>query len=125
MATQACVQTVQVYPAGSFQRICGLAVSGSTLVGVSEGRSAREVYEVRVWDLATLAPLHTLKQPAGRRVEGVAVGGGEVWVACGRELVVWGWRGRHWEDGSWHARLSRSLQGLYESLLLKIVPEEC
>ncbi len=95
-------------------RICGLAVSGSTLVGTTEGfsESALVEYEVRVWDLATLAPLHTLKQPAGRMGEGLAVGGGEVWVVCGLELVLWGWRRRFWEDGRWPARLLRFLQDL-------------
>ena len=109
VATWACVETVEAYEdsddwPGPRQAICRLGVSGSTLVGVSAGYSAREEYEVRVWDLATLAPLHTLKQPAGRKVEGLAIGGGEVWVVCGKELVVWGWRGRHWEHKDWLTR---------------------
>jgi WD40 repeat protein len=98
LATWECVQTVEAYAEGCRQIICALGVCGSTLVGVSCGFSTQEEYEVRVWDLATLAPLHTLKQPVGKRFQGLAIDGGEVWATCDRELVVWGWRGRHWED---------------------------
>ena len=96
-ATWACLKTVQVYAAGSVQYIISLAVSGSTLVGGSDSlsRSALDEYEVRVWDLETLAPLHVLKQPAGRRVKGLTSDGGEVWMASGYEVVVWGWRGQY------------------------------
>jgi WD40 repeat protein len=92
MATWACTQTVQVYPKGSVQYICSLAVSGSTLVGGSGSDlpSRTEVYEARVWDLETLEPLHTLRHPAGRRTWGLASDGDEVWGAVEEEVVVWG-----------------------------------
>ena len=94
-STRACLQTVQAYPAGSEQYIGCLAVSGPTLVGGSWSRrlSPAEEYEVRVWDLETLEPLYTLRQPAGIDVSGLASDGGEVWGAVGEELVVWGRRG--------------------------------
>ena len=59
---------VEAYPAGSRQFIYRLAVSGPTLVGGSDiyPYSASAEQEVRVWDLETLRPLHTMKQP-GRR----------------------------------------------------------
>ncbi len=95
MATWACVQTVQAYPAGSAQFIYRLAVSGPTLVGGSASipHSRTEVYEARVWDLETLEPLHTLRQPAGQLVRGLASDGGEVWGVVGSDVVVWGRRG--------------------------------
>jgi hypothetical protein len=95
MATWACLQTVQAYAAGSVQYIRRLAVSGSTLVGGSSSipHSRTEEYEVLVWDLETLEPLHTLRQPAGNDVWGLASDGGEVWGAVGDEIVVWGRRG--------------------------------
>jgi len=95
MATWACLQTVRTYPAGSEQYIRSLAVSGSTLVGGSWSleHSHAEEYEVRVWDLETMEPLHTLRQPAGDYVVGLASDGGEVWGAVGEGLVVWGRRG--------------------------------
>ena len=95
MATWACMQTVQAYAAGSAQYIRFLTVSGATLVGGSwsNPHSRTEEYEARVWDLETLEPLHTLKQPAGRPVSGLASDGGEVWGAVGKEVVVWGRRG--------------------------------
>jgi hypothetical protein len=55
--------------------------------------SLTEEYEARVWDLETLEPLHTLRQPAGQRVMGLAREGGEVWGAGGRSVVLWGRRG--------------------------------
>ncbi len=95
MATWTCVQTVQAYAAGSAQFIYRLAVSGSTLVGgsSSDPHSRTEEYEARVWDLETLEPLHTLRQPAGKRFWGLASDGGEVWGAVGQDVVVWGRRG--------------------------------
>ena len=94
MATWACLQTVQAYPSGSVQYISCLAVSGPTLVGGSSRieHSPAEGYEVRVWDLETLEPLHTLRQPAVANVDGLASDGGEVWGAVGKGLVVWGRR---------------------------------
>ena len=56
-------------------------------------QAATEEYEARVWDLETLEPLHTLRQPAGRRVPGLASDGGEVGGAVGKDVVVWGRRG--------------------------------
>ncbi len=71
MATWACVQTVQTYAAGSAQYIGSLAVSGSTLVGGSCSiPSGTEEYEARVWDLETLEPMHTLRQPADQDIWG-------------------------------------------------------
>ena len=55
--------------------------------------SLTEEYEARVWDLETLEPLHTLRQPAGQHVLGLASDGGEVWGAVGEDVVVWGRRG--------------------------------
>ena len=95
LETWACVQMMEAYAAASPQYIRSLAVSGSTLVGgsYSQQYSATEEYEVRVWDLETLQPLHTLRQPAGAPVYSLASDGGEVWAAVGKELVVWGRRG--------------------------------
>jgi hypothetical protein len=93
MATWACLQTVQAYPAGSVQYISSLAVSGPTLVGGSSSRLHSPADEVRVWDLETLEPLHTLRQPAGDNVVWLVSDGGEVWGAVGEGLVVWGRRG--------------------------------
>ncbi len=95
MATWACVQTVQAYPAGSPQHIECLAVSGPSLVGgsASISYSDKGEYEALVWDRETLEPLHTLRQPAGQRVLGLAIDGGEVLGAVGSEVVVWGRRG--------------------------------
>ena len=95
MATWACMHSVQAYAAGSAQYIRRLAVSGPTLVGGSASNPLwrNEEYEVRVWDLETLEPLHTLRQPEGHRVFGLASDGGEVWGAVGTEVVVWGLRG--------------------------------
>ncbi len=92
MGTWACMQTVQAYAAGSAQYIRCLAVSGATLVGGSnrDPYSDTEEYEARVWDLETLEPLHTLRQPAGQDVYGLASDEGEVWGAVGEEVVVWG-----------------------------------
>ena len=95
LETWACVQTVEAYPAASPQFIGRLAVSGSTLVGgsISRDHMATEEHEVRVWDLETLQPLHTLRQPAGVPVFSLASDRGEVFGAVGKEVVVWGRRG--------------------------------
>ena len=94
MATWACLQSVQAYAAGSAQYIVRLAVSGPTLVGGSYSKplSHTEEYEVRVWDLETLEPLHTLRQAAGQCVVGLVSDGEEVWGAGGQSVVVWGRR---------------------------------
>ena len=52
----------------------------------------KEEHEARVWDLETLEPLHTLKQPAGQDVCELASDGGDVWAAGGKVVVVWGRR---------------------------------
>jgi WD40 repeat protein len=95
MATWACVHTVQAYAAGSAQFIKNLAVSGPTLVGGSNSypHSRTEEHEVRVWDLETLEPLHTLRQAGGNFVGGLASYGEEVWGSVGKDVVVWGRRG--------------------------------
>ena len=71
-----------------------IAVSGPTLVGGScslpKDYSRTEEYEVRVWDLEILEPLHTLRQPAGDFVYALASYGGEVWGGVGKSVVVWG-----------------------------------
>ncbi len=90
MATWACMQTVQTYAAGLAQFISCLAVSGSMLVG---GFDSEQHSVVRVWDLETLEPLHTLRQAAGQDVCGLASDAGEVWAAIDEEVVVWGRRG--------------------------------
>ena len=56
----------------------------------------REEQEMRVWDLKTLRPLHTMKQPAGN-VGWVASEGRGRGVAVGDDVVVWGRRG--WGGG--------------------------
>ena len=66
---------------------------GSALVGGSVGGSASEEREVRVWDLETLRPLHTLRQAAGEDVRSLECDGREVWGAAGSQVVVWGRRG--------------------------------
>ena len=45
--------------------------------------------EVRVWDLETLRPLHTLRQPAGEDVRSLACDG----RAVRGQVVAWGRRG--------------------------------
>ena len=96
MATWECMQTVQVYPAGSAKYISCLAVSGSTLVGGSGSmtHSLDTVHDVQVWDLETLEPLHTLKQPVGEDVCALVEDGEEVWGAVEKDVVVWGRPGR-------------------------------
>ncbi len=95
MATWACVRTVQAYAAASAQFIECLTVSGPTLVGgsYSDPFSLTEEHEVRVWDLETLEPLHTLRQAAGDDVGRLASCGEEVWGSVGKDVVVWGRRG--------------------------------
>jgi hypothetical protein len=90
---RACVHTVQAYAAGSAQFIECLTVSGPTLVGGSISSSEEEEYEVRVWDLETLEPLHTLRKAGGNDVGGLASYGEEVWGSVGYDVVVWGRRG--------------------------------
>ncbi len=92
MVTWACMHSVDAYAAGSPQCIWSLAVSGPTLVGgsFSSPPSRTEECEVRVWDLETLEPLHTLRQPAGQPVLGLASDGEEVLGAVGKEVAVWG-----------------------------------
>ena len=96
LETWGCVQKVEAYPAWWDEWIASLAVCGSAQVGVSEDGesiSGSEEREVRVWDLATLRPLHTLLQPAGGDVVSLASVGREVWGAVGPQGVVWGRRG--------------------------------
>ena len=91
-----CVQTVEAYPARSMGPgyIRCLAVCGQTLVGGAySGTSIDREGEVRVWDLETLRPLHTLMQPAGADVWLLVCDGREVWGAVGKQVVVWGRRG--------------------------------
>ena len=90
-----CVQAVETHPAGSPQYIYRLAVSGATLVGGTSSSLpfAAEEYEVRVWDLETLEPLHALRQPAGQRVLSLMCDAGEVRGAVGGQVAVWGRRG--------------------------------
>ena len=88
-----CVQMVEAYPAGSRQYIRCLAVGGSTLVGGCCSNSSSGEGEVRVWDLETLRPLHTLMQPAGTNVKSLVCDGREVWGAVKDQAVVWGRRG--------------------------------
>ena len=91
--TWKCVQTVKAYPTGLGQCIKALAVCGAALVGGSGGGSASEEREVRVWDLATLRPLLTLRQPAGAIVESLVWDWRDVWGAVKSQVVVWGRRG--------------------------------
>ena len=83
VGTWGCMQTVEAYPAEEDQCILALAVCGSALVGGSYGGSASEVREVRVWDLETLLPLHTLRQLAGDNVESLLCDGRGSGVAGG------------------------------------------
>ena len=93
--TWGCVQTVEAYPAGSRRYIDALAVCGwpATLAGGSNSGSGSVDHEVRVWDLETLRPLHTLRQPAGADVRSLVWDGREVWRAVGSQVAVWGRRG--------------------------------
>ena len=84
---------MKAYPAGSDECIKALAVCGSALVGGSFGHSASKEGEVRVLDLESLRPLHTLRQPAGDYVQSLVWDGREVWGAVGKQVVVWGRRG--------------------------------
>ena len=47
---------------------------------------------MRVWELETLRPLHTLVQPAGEYVWSLVCDGREVWAAVGGQVAVWGRR---------------------------------
>ena len=53
-----------------------------------DGTYGRSGSEVRVWDLETLRPLRTLRQPAGENVLLLVWYGGEVWGAVGEQVVV-------------------------------------
>ena len=92
METWGCLQAVEAYPGGSPQFIFRLAVEGQTLIGGSNSfpHLPGEEYEVRVWDLEALRPLHAIRQPAGAPVFAVASDGGQVWAATGKELAAWG-----------------------------------
>jgi hypothetical protein len=93
--TWECVQTVEVYPVGTRRHIRCLEVCGSTLVGgfCSESPPLPREDMLRVWDLETLCPLHTLVRPAGNYVRALLWNGRELWGAVGEQVVVWGWRG--------------------------------
>ena len=96
LGTWACMQTLEAYPSTSEKFILRLAVNGSTLVGGSSGScsSRSQKHEVRVWDLETLQPLHTLKRLASKHdVFSLFSDGGEVWGAVGQRVMVWGRRG--------------------------------
>ena len=86
------VQTMQAYPAESGQYVSRLAVCGSSLVGGSYHFSESGHPELRVWDLDTLRPLHTLTQEVGNDVLSLVCDGGEVWGAVGNYVAVWGRR---------------------------------
>ena len=58
----------------------------------SHGFSRTEERESRVWDLETLEPLHTLRQPAGRPLLGLERNKGEEWAAAGPDVVMSGRR---------------------------------
>jgi hypothetical protein len=96
LGTWAAVRSVQAYEGEARQFPYCLAVSGSKVVSGSvdrdgdadEEEEARR-YEVRVWDLATLACEHTLPQAAGAEVWCLAAGCGAVWGGVGEEVVVW------------------------------------
>ena len=99
LETWACVQSAAIYPSASPQFIRRLVLSGSTLIGGSSSSfladahmSATEEFELKIWDLETLQPLHTFRQPVGQRVRSLISDGGEVWGAVGQEVVVWGRR---------------------------------
>ena len=79
--TWGCVETVEAYPADADQYIRALAVCGSALVVGSFCGSASVEREVRVWDLETLRPLHTLRQPAGDDVRSL-LSDGWCWAAA-------------------------------------------
>ena len=77
----------------TIQYIRPLAVCCSALVGGSMiGSVSEEKRKVRVWDLETLRPLHTLRQPAEDDVRSLLSDGREVWAAVGSQVVVWGRR---------------------------------
>ena len=72
VGTWAAVTSVEAYDVdGSGQFPWCLAVDGCKLISGSEalGDADEEVqYEVRVWDPATMACEHTVRQPAGAKV---------------------------------------------------------
>jgi WD40 repeat protein len=82
-------------------RLVCLAISGLKLISGTadaseEGWDRRTLdekrvrHEVRVWNLATLAAEHALRQPEGAGVRGLTALGGELWGGVGSEVVVWG-----------------------------------
>jgi hypothetical protein len=93
--TWACVQIVEVH-ADQYNQYCTtLALSGTTLVGLS----SEAISELRVWGLETLEPLHTLRQPAAIAARSLTSYDGEVYGAVGSEVVLWG------RQGCWGANL--------------------
>jgi hypothetical protein len=87
--TWECVQAAEAYPAGSSKYIHRVAVCGPTLVGGSCSDSSDRC-DVRVWDLETLRPLHTLVKSRRASVCALLYDGREVWGALGDQLLVWG-----------------------------------
>ena len=70
-----------------------LVTSGSKLIsGSADGSEAEEdrQYEVRVWDLETMACEHTVPATTEGYFWSLAAAGGEVWGGVGSSVVVWG-----------------------------------
>ena len=93
LGTWVALRTVEAYGMGARQIPQSLVVSGSKLICGSADRvdtDAVQQYEVRVWDLGTLKCEHTMLQPEGSEVFGLAALGDLVWGCVGKEVVVWG-----------------------------------
>jgi hypothetical protein len=87
--TWAAVRSVAVYDDESGQCPRCLLTSGSKLISGAYLYDDRQ-YEVRVWDLETMACEHTVREAAGAGVQCLAAAGGEVWGGVGSSVVVWG-----------------------------------
>ena len=87
----------------------------------SDGFSRTEERESRVWDLETLEPLHTLRQPAGRPLPGLERNKGEEWAAAGPDVVMSGRRpgGEEAEWGGMGAAVRDHGHGLQDGATLR------
>jgi hypothetical protein len=94
LGTWAALRTVEAHGRDRWQVPHCLAVCGSRLISGSadsDGADSMKRYEVRVWDLETLACERTLPQPVrGDEVLCLAAVRGRVWGGVGEEVVVWG-----------------------------------
>ena len=93
LGTWAAVRSVAAYDVESGQFPRSLLTSGSKLISGSGDYTRKDEerqYEVKVWDLETMACEHTLEMAAGAEVRCLAAADGEVWGGVGSSVVVWG-----------------------------------